>query len=295
MATKYSNTLSGTNNTDAEFRAWAQFIHDTFTLASSWVDTLATGSVDLTTVTRPLATQTTQGFKVYRMDDALQATVPVFLKMEFGSGAAALNPAIWITIGSGHNGSGTITGLLKARTQIAATAASAATTLYGFGSAGNNRVTFSLFPNSATSTVHIGLSVERTKNSSGADTNEGLLVMGYGGAITSTLFSHFIPFTGIIPVSEVGLAVLLTAANPSNWDSQDMVAAPVFFGTMPKQPGTNLIVCRQADFGSFSRPLITMYGVQRTYQHLGTDVSSVRHTGGGSATDSLTRLMIRFD
>jgi hypothetical protein len=46
------------------------------------------------------------GYEVWRFNDAQQATAPIFLKFEFGSNV----PTVKITVGTGSNGSGTITG-----------------------------------------------------------------------------------------------------------------------------------------------------------------------------------------
>src|SRR5262245_52043536 len=105
-----TTTLILANDTDAHFRAWPQWIHDKLS-AAGWVQTSDTGQIDLTTVVKPAAVSTSQGYEIWRMADSLQATFPVFMKLEYGSGASsANNPQIWITLGTGSNGSGTLTG-----------------------------------------------------------------------------------------------------------------------------------------------------------------------------------------
>jgi hypothetical protein len=84
-----------------------------------WVDTAATGSIDLTTVAAPVAVNTSSGYKVYRMADTLQATAPIFVKFEFGSGAAATTPSMWVTVGTTHDGLGNLGNILLARVQNA--------------------------------------------------------------------------------------------------------------------------------------------------------------------------------
>jgi hypothetical protein len=107
MATT-ATTANATNATAAEFRAWAQFVHDVFA-NGSWVQTADTGQINLTTVGAPGAANTKMGYEVWRMDDSLQSTSPVFLKLAYGSGSVgATAPAIWFTVGSGTDGAGNL-------------------------------------------------------------------------------------------------------------------------------------------------------------------------------------------
>lgn len=106
MATLQQNKAP-TNASDAEFRAWAQFVHDALGNAG-WVQTSDTGQINLTTVSKPSGSNTAQGYEIWRTNDSL---TDAYLKIEYGSGANGANfPAIWCTLGWGSNGSGTLTG-----------------------------------------------------------------------------------------------------------------------------------------------------------------------------------------
>jgi hypothetical protein len=101
-------TLAADNSTAAKFRAWAQFVHSTITLAGGWINTADTGQIDLTTVAAPTGLSQSMGYKIYRMNDPFQSTKPVFIKLEFGSGSgAATQPSFWLTVGTGSDGAGT--------------------------------------------------------------------------------------------------------------------------------------------------------------------------------------------
>ena len=91
MATVSDSGLVADVSTDARFRAFIQFV-DGALAGGGWVHTADTGQLDPTTATHPAASNTVVGYRMYRMDDTLQATKPVFLKLGFGSGAAALHP-----------------------------------------------------------------------------------------------------------------------------------------------------------------------------------------------------------
>jgi hypothetical protein len=115
MATRL-NSAPWDNSLDANFRAWAKFIADAL-LAFGWTRAADTGQIDWATVARPTAANTPQGFEVWRSGDAL---TQMFLKVEYGSGSNALHPGLWLTLGTGSNGSGTITGNVSTRQQLTA-------------------------------------------------------------------------------------------------------------------------------------------------------------------------------
>jgi hypothetical protein len=107
--------LARTNSTDAHFRAWVTFIHESM-VAGGWVNTSDTGQLDIPTASKPVSSNEQVGYKIYRMSDALQATKPIYVKFAFGSNSANI-PAVWQTIGSGSNGSGSITGTIFSASQ----------------------------------------------------------------------------------------------------------------------------------------------------------------------------------
>lgn len=116
MSTRIQNRIYD-NSLDANFRSWGKEISDAL-LAQGWVKSADTGQIDWATIARPTVANTVQGFEIWRPGDALS---PIFLKIEYGSGAAnALHPGVWITLGNGTNGAGTLTGNVSARTQLSA-------------------------------------------------------------------------------------------------------------------------------------------------------------------------------
>jgi len=67
----------------------------------------------------PAANTTYQGFMIFRFNDTLQSTSAIYVKLEFGRGQAAGTPQTATTMGTGTNGSGTITGAATARSAMA--------------------------------------------------------------------------------------------------------------------------------------------------------------------------------
>lgn len=98
--------------TTANYRIWVAEIIDNL-IAAGLVQTTDAGQIDVSTATQPGA-GTYPHFAMFRFNDALQATAPVFMKIEFGAGGTT-QPMIAVTVGSGTNGSGTLTGTVSAR------------------------------------------------------------------------------------------------------------------------------------------------------------------------------------
>jgi hypothetical protein len=105
------------STTDVNFRAWGQRISQAL-ITCGLVKTTDTGQIDWTTVTRGAGNvgENISGYEIFRFSDALQATHPVFIKIEYGNANAANSgplygpPVIYVTVGTATNGAGTLTG-----------------------------------------------------------------------------------------------------------------------------------------------------------------------------------------
>ena len=171
-------------NNDTEFRAWAQVIHDKL-VACGQTQTSDTGQINLVTVAKPAGTNTAAGYEIFRFNDTLQATAPLFYKVEYGTAAAATTPSIWIQVGSGTNGAGTLTGLLSTRVQLIPAASSTGTTKNVYASGANNRIWLAGGIDWASNANTYQFQIERTKDASGADTADGYylqMLWGSSGA-----------------------------------------------------------------------------------------------------------------
>lgn len=107
MTTSLSTSVVD-QSTDAGFRAW--IVEWSAKLATvGLVQTADTGQINPVTVTRALA-NTAAGYEIWRFADS-----SFYIKFEYGSGAANNWPQMWSTMGTGSNGTGTITGTTDAR------------------------------------------------------------------------------------------------------------------------------------------------------------------------------------
>lgn len=107
MATD-SWTTTMLHTSDSEFRDWGLEL-STRLGTIGLTQTSDTGQIDWGTVTRP-GTNTDAGYEIWRFNDTLQATAPIFIKLFYGTGGTANGPRLQFQIGTGSNGAGTLTG-----------------------------------------------------------------------------------------------------------------------------------------------------------------------------------------
>jgi hypothetical protein len=153
MATTTS-TANATNATAAEFRAWAQFVHDVFA-NGGWTQTTDTGQINLTTVAAPGAANTKMGYELWETSDAYTKIV---VKIAYGSASTgATIPAVWFAVGIGSDGAGTLVDpndgnreaylvdMYNQTTAPIVAGAALASAMDSFGSADGGRAVFVLF------------------------------------------------------------------------------------------------------------------------------------------------------
>ncbi len=269
MATAFSAAIFPSNSTDALFRAWVTFIHNSF-IAFGWINTADTGQINLATVLTPTIANTKMGYKIYRMADALQATKPIFIRIDFGSGAAILGPGLWISFGASTDGAGNIVspyynGTVLA-TAIINTTGNAATGVHNSYASGNtSRIVFGLFTQVINNKIMFFF-IERSKDSAGNYTGDGIIFAGSTGGIVS--FSMYLK-TGVAqPPADGGLNYLLPTNNPGSFGTDIGIGLHIPFAGVALYPSINVVVVRQADFATEAQFTMTLYGIVRTYQHL---------------------------
>ena len=200
MATSVQSS-TWTNADDAGFRAWGSAISAGLA-AVGLVKVPVTGAVDWATAVRG-ATASAAGvswaFEVWRFDDALQPTHPVFIKIEYGeTGASTVAqslPALWVTVSRGVDGSGTPTNILAPRrpcqpsTANASPASSRGSIEPIFVSSDGSSVALSPRVSSVAggSQVHApAFVVDRSRDSAGTPTSAGGVILTEGSGILAT-------------------------------------------------------------------------------------------------------------
>jgi hypothetical protein len=301
VATQFSNTLFPSNAADANFRAWVQFIHDLFTVTGGWVQTGDTGQANPATISTGAVTtaNTKFGYIIYRMDDALQATAPVFVRVDFGNGVAISAPGMWFTIGTGSDGSGNITTprfTPLASATIGAGTASTTGTHTSYGSADTNRICAGLFNLSGQPTRVAAFNLERTHDANGNDTDYGL-IFNHGAAATPTqrfLLSNVIVMgSAPQPPQDSGLNYILPSEDPGTFGADIGVGIHIPIAGLALYPAKGAGCVKLSSFavdGSFP---MTLYGSSITYIVLATGVRSGINTTG--TVDPSVRAIVRFD
>ncbi len=118
--------------TNADFQAWVSEVITNLVTTCGLTQTTDTGQINTSSVTIPTAVDTSAGYVILTFNDTLQTATPtspnitasVYIKLEFGTGQSTstpytgYNPAMWITVGTGSNGTGTLTGVVGTRMSI---------------------------------------------------------------------------------------------------------------------------------------------------------------------------------
>lgn len=303
MATRISSTLpAGIGGLDANFRAMIQFVEDTLVTTGGWFNTADTGQTPIASFVHPTTQNVKMGYRVYRMNDSLQATAPIFMRLDFGATNNGVNVfGFWPTIGTGSDGAGNITGKMwdgGASTQApCGQCASGAIANNSYGSAAPGRVALGMFVQSSPSIILL-FCIERTKNSLGADTGDGLLVL-YNDAITVSnsldraRYLNWAP--GVQPAVEQGVSYVLTVNNPSQSFGGDIGAGVItHFRGVAQQPGINVLMVNQADVGVEGSFTLTIYGSTHTFQQLNSFAARKAMVVSNNP-DSIARVCMRFD
>jgi hypothetical protein len=170
-----SGSVTVLHNSDAAYRAWGSALSAALQ-GCGLVMTADTGQVDWLTVTRP-SINTFNGYEIYRFDDAMQATAPIFIKVQYGTGSSTTHARILLIIGTGSNGSGTITGTQTANQGcIFQTGTSFSGLIYACHTEGSFFLT-GVPTNESTSPPMIAVSIHRTDDGSGNPDDYGAVVL----------------------------------------------------------------------------------------------------------------------
>ena len=160
--------------TDAEFRAWGGELNAAFA-AVGLVQTADSGQINWATVTRAGATTTAAGYEIWRTADS-----SLYYKVEYGSSYGIDWPCVWLTVGQGSNGSGTLTGQTSTRSCIsyANLPNSSSTPYMSYVSASNSHLTLVWKVGAGNGSFPFAIAtVGKTVDSSGAVVSTGYAVL----------------------------------------------------------------------------------------------------------------------
>lgn len=189
---RWEDTAISSCTTDAIFRETGQKFAAAFA-AIGLVKVPFTGQINWATVAKPATAKTVQGYELWRFDDALQATAPVFIRIGYGGGYSATYFGLNLQIGTGHDGAGNLTGTVSAAGWTSPHSDQAAP--HPFWVAGDaGRLLVNMFTATSTYSASHAL-VERIAGPGGAPSAAGvtLLIAGGGGSINVNCSSTIRP------------------------------------------------------------------------------------------------------
>jgi hypothetical protein len=299
MSTSVFNTAP--SSVTGLFALWGAALSAALT-ACGITATTDTGQVNWGgTITSPTTTNTYPYYEIRQFTDTLQTGAgsnPIYLKIEYGSGYnAAANPGLRITIGSGSNGSGTLTGITSVTTQCAGSTSSS--TLYpSYISSDGSRLQIILWPANNGACV---FSISRTVNDVGAYTNDGVNLLFFSSGTPHG--AQFIsapggvgsyPSTGLItPCTALPSATLTVNALSNNY-GLNMGVFPIYpFAGFTYNFDYAVLCCNYNDFNSNANGTINTFsinGVNHNYIY----TNSV-NASGINGNSSIFGLFVRFE
>ena len=272
-----SNTYGANSGNTTMFRAYGTAISNAFANAG-WIQVDTNSAINWTTVVANGSAGVYSGSEVWRMNDALQNTAPIYVCVNYGTGSGGNRPALAITVGHSSNGSGGLCGALSSNV-VMQTGVVISSTYPCYFTGSNNYIIFCMWLTSAYALV---FSIERTHDSNGDDTAEGALITWIMNGSYAQQFWNIT--TGGAPAeTSVGAfiqGIAQTGVPPKfNW-------YPVWFskGTF-LNPSKNIIYGSINHFTSGAISTVTHYGAAHNYVALPVWGSSPANRAAATASN----------
>lgn len=265
---------------DADHRAFAQAIHDML-IAAGATQTADTGQANLATITRP-AVGAVSGYEMFRFNDAEQATLPIFVKVEYGTGNQPTIPGLRVTASYGTNGAGVLNvlGLLPSGittqqftwdnvTEIAGQTRPAFASI----NAGHFIIAFGLDDVGGHGAI---ICIERPKMADGSRSTDGAVWWGRSGHTNANgvYFGQIKRADGSGPAAYFSSSTnLWPVAQFLDWQD-DVVGAEVALWPFPIAVNGNLrflapLTYRLSAMGTGAVEPVTIFGTTRNYRAMG--------------------------
>lgn len=237
------------------------------------------GSADINWATigptpaRPANDTPFAGGRTFRFDDDLQDTAPIYFRINYGSGSTNV-PAVFIQVGTAVNADGTLAGNVCTRKVLSAGVAT--NTPYTFIlSIDPNFFGFAFFGNTGASGANMVAIVERMRNESGVETEEGCVLVSSGNGESSTSYIariQPIPFVGVVPADAEARTHLSPVGGMAGLTSNatDIVMAPIMVPYNGKWRYITALVYKTADVADNSIFDLQHMGEVRQYIALGS-------------------------
>jgi hypothetical protein len=181
---------------EATFRDWGKKLSDAME-AVGFTKTADTGQVDWAAVAKPTAINTYTGYEIRQFTDTLQATVPVFVKIEYGNGSYAVGkPGLRITVGRGSDGAGALTGDVAGYFYLTCSGSTETASVPSYVSSDGGRINLGLWLVNAGSSAN-AFWIERLKNDDGSPNANGIHIF----SSTNTATRSMVASAQVLPAS----------------------------------------------------------------------------------------------
>jgi hypothetical protein len=174
MSYTLTTTSVRDNSTLANFKQWAQIISNAFS-SCGWVQGSDSGQVNWGTIVS-VPSANTYVYEIWKPNDGLAL---FYVKVEYGSNSTGTNPQFRITIGTGTDGSGTLTGFVMttwSQGLIPNNSGGASTAYTCHISGDTGRIGILMWRDG----TPMFFGIARSKNSSGTDTSTHVTLLGLG-------------------------------------------------------------------------------------------------------------------
>lgn len=254
------------NSSDALLRTFGAWLN-TQLAAAGWVQTADTGQANWTTIVRAVS-GAVHGYEIWRMNDALQATMPVYMRVEHVQNSyCAFRLIFSLGTSAGTDGAGNLTGLLHyvpSPTAVFANSATSATGINWFacGDTGRFWVLFGLSGAGYSQYTPLGFFIERTKDAAGADTADGIVVTTVGLATNWT--SYVLSRTSRFSHDKVHALIPTVGAGVAGPDTLVYPVFPVLNGIF-NWPLRGFLITFDTLVSEGVQYTFSYYGASRTY------------------------------
>lgn len=275
------------HDTNAGFRVYLQEFIDKMT-ALGLVQTADTGQLDPATADKSAGGVT--GYFMFRLNDSLQATAPIFMRFTWGGGAGG-NSRLDVQVGTGTNGAGTLTGLVGSNAAWVGTSVSSSVDVTAYLSSACLVEGFFGLAYKRGRSGPPGLAfiaVCRSVDDTGAPTGEGFTVYRQSTTTVQTAEAFSVTDNVVFPASS-GFAMVNMGRSVSAIDA-DTIQVYRHYTILPRvRPNPFLVTVQDGEVPSNTIFQTTVVGVTpRTYLALGSSVN--RAAINNSASNAMAML-----
>jgi len=283
-----------TNETVTTYRAWGLGFSNAFK-AVGLIQTANTGQVNWATVSLPTTGVITRDYEIFRFNDALQATRPVFIRISYGTSNVGDRPFLSVRAGTATDGAGNLTGLISNEFPVYINLAPLPFESPQLVFGDTSSVAFS---GSTSSTGQPYASIfacviERSRSELGIPNGDGLWLSVGTTSVSPVAQTQILSFTlnSFTPVVS-GHPFAVPTKLSSFLMGTALAVFPAIIATPKVQgPGLALLACGFSDFPRLTEQQITIGGTLRNY----IAISGVTSVSQDFAAQRANGLLLRWE